>query len=54
MIFYSGAEVANSYKHLFGRDGINSKEEISHLWAVGFQEKGLQDLCSIFERKYEK
>ena len=25
---FSGAEVANSYKHVFGRDGINEKEEI--------------------------
>ena len=44
IIFLGGAEVANSYKHVFGRDGINYQEEIQHLSAIGSQKKCVQNL----------
>ena len=50
--FFSGAEVANSYKHVFRQDGRVKGSDITFV-SDWLPKKGLQKLCSIFEGMYE-
>ena len=52
--FFSGAKVANSYEHVFRRDGINQRKRYSICERLVYGKKGFQKLCRIFKGMNEK
>ena len=51
---FSGAKVANSYEHVFRRDGINQRKRYSICERLAYRKKGFQKLCRIFKGMYKK